>query len=616
VDLLIEDHLAGPVAGDRRLLTIGVFADPLDPALVRVAEEGELLWGWSGDDLAIWNQRLETRPDNSVPFSVAHERLATMAGGVAVTVETARHQEAELAVKRVREDLGFLRELAGPVPSRHLAKGLGVAWHHLSTLTSLPCRPSRFDHFSGAPPWAARATGTFEHEITAWARTLHGDAAEIASLLAGDLGDLRAALDEGNPFEQALADSASQGPETLVVAKTRTAVRALLDALGGDPAEERVGCLRVSSLGRLHRQGTWARAIAVGAPARWDWHRLDSGISPNVRVLVLGEEAARASRSAVAALASARQRWGDVKVRAATWRALVGEEPPPAPRKMPVERPEIFVIPGPEFVAEPDPFDSLATLLASEPLRVGSEGLEETLARETDEGAWTAAVQAVEVTTDYGRIKLEAGRPVEVRSGPRIVDRAPEQLEPGMCLLVGRRQGRLGLLEALEERLRHRRPDLLAGRLLIDSYHRTVQTRYRKAGLSLIELQRALAELGCDKTVHAIRGWVGAQGTLAPRELADLRRLNFALALGLTNRQVAEVFAAVQRRRGFRRAAGRVLAEAARSSVAVTDHARIDPDTGLSIADLQEAVVEATVVSVTACPSPVPVTELGRLEAQ
>jgi hypothetical protein len=114
--------------------------------------------------------------------------------------------------------------------------------------------------------------------------------------------------------------------------------------------------------------------------------------------------------------------------------------------------------------------------------------------------------------------------------------------------------------------------------------------------------------------VHAIRDWVEAQSRLAPRDLADLRRLNAALRLGLTDRELDEIFAAVQRRRGFRRGAGRVLAEAARSSTAVTDGERVDAETGLSVADLREAVVEAVVLSVISCPVPLPLTELGRLE--
>ena len=101
---------------------------------------------------------------------------------------------------------------------------------------------------------------------------------------------------------------------------------------------------------------------------------------------------------------------------------------------------------------------------------------------------------------------------------------------------------------------------------------------------------------------------------MAPQHVDDLKRLNEALDLGLSHVQISELFAGVQRRRGFRRAAGRALAAAARGSTIVADENRIDSETGLSIADLREAVVEAIVIDVTLCDKPVPLTLLGRLE--
>ncbi len=141
-------------------------------------------------------------------------------------------------------------------------------------MTSLACEPGRFDRFAGLPPWAARATRTFEPELTAWARTLDGDQAEIATLLASDIGDLRAALDTVNPLGSAVAELAGGDTAALVVTKTKTASRALLDALGADPDASAVGPLSVCAIGRLHRHGTWPRAVVVGEPAPWDWHRI------------------------------------------------------------------------------------------------------------------------------------------------------------------------------------------------------------------------------------------------------------------------------------------------------------------------------------------------------
>jgi len=101
---------------------------------------------------------------------------------------------------------------------------------------------------------------------------------------------------------------------------------------------------------------------------------------------------------------------------------------------------------------------------------------------------------------------------------------------------------------------------------------------------------------------------------MAPQQFVDLERLNDALDLGLSPLQLRELFAGVQRLRGFRRGAGRALAAAARESTVVADENRIDSETGLSIADLRDAVVEAVVIDVTPCDELEPLTLLGRLE--
>ena len=208
---------------------------------------------------------------------------------------------------------------------------------------------------------------------------------------------------------------------------------------------------------------------------------------------------------------------------------------------------------------------------------------------------------------------LETGRAIEVRVGPKIVDRRPEQLQSGDVLLVGRRQGRVGLIEALEERLGHR-PDLVAARLLVDIYRRLVRQKFEESGKTVAALYDEMAALGCQKTIAAVRDWVTEGGTMAPQHFEDLRRLNAALGLGMSGQRLRELFAGVQRRRGFRRATGRALAAAARSSTVVEDDGRLNAETGLSIADLRDAVIEAVVMDVTHCDELVPLTLIGRLE--
>lgn len=611
VDHLVVDHLAGVVRVDSAQPSIEVFADPVDPNLKLAEAAGRLIWGWSSAGIAAADQR-HARADHTSPFSVAAERLDTMAEGMTVGLRVAHHPDAEAAIARVREDLRVLRSMIPDRHDRNLERGLSTAWHHLTTLTSLPCKPSRFDRFAGVPPMAARATNTFALELAFWANTLSGDVAEVASILASDIADLRAALELGNPFEQALRDVYVNGADALVVTRTATAANALYDLLGLTPGESHEGSLAVKPIGKLHRQGTWPQAVMIGEPSPWDWHRLLCGLAPTVEVLTLGQQSASGCATAIASVESARDHWGGAEVRERTWRVLAGSAPPelsvPPPRN---PRP-VLIVEGAEYVAEPDPFEELAALFELDPLEVGGEGPGAALARQDEGGDWMAAVPAVAVTTDRGRLLLEVGEAVDVREGQKIAERRAETLQPGAIVLVGRRQGRVGLLEALEERLRDR-PDLLAARFLVDRYRRLVRARFAESGLTVALLHRELATRGSERSSAAVRSWV-TEDTMAPQQLADLERLNDALGLGLSPTQLRETFAGVQRRRGFRRAAGRALAAAARESTLVSDDNRVDAETGVSIADLREAVLEAVVINVVPCEEPVPLTLLGRLE--
>jgi hypothetical protein len=609
VDNLIVDHLAGFVEANTYRGAIEVFADPVDPSIRHAEEAGHLIWGWSDSDLAHGHSTQQPQRF-TVPFSVASERLETIGRGVDVTVVVCRHEPAEAALTRVRSDLRLLRSLAPQRTDRNLERGLTAAWHHLTTLISLPCTPSQFDRFAGVPPIAARATRTFERELEAWANTLTGDVQEIATTMASDIGDLRACLDEANPFEKPIFDAAQSGEPTLLVTRTATASKALLDVLArrGQRSETLTTC----AIGRLHRQGTWGRAIMVGEPSPWDWHRLLSGIASRLNVLALGDTSAASCARSVSELRMASDHWGDAQTRGLTWRALVGTAPPPARQAAGGAGRGVIEVDGSEYVPEPDPFESLASLFDLDPLDIGGEGPASGLVREGESEDWTANVAAVEVTTDHGRILLESDRPIEIRVGPHIVDKRPEDLTPGDIVLVGRNQGRVGLIEALEERLGHRQ-DLLAARLLVDGYRSRVRRRFVDSGLTLVDIYDGLTALGCDKTTSTMKNWILGT-TMAPQQVEDLQRLNRVLELGMSPMQLRELFGGVQRRRGFRRSAGRALAAAARDATVVENTSRVDVETGLSVADLRDAVIQAVVRSVRRCPGLVPFTLLGRLE--
>jgi hypothetical protein len=611
VDVAVVDHLSGPVHADPVVPTVRVFADALDPELERLADAGEVIWGWTEAGLALL-ARARRDEQSAVPFSVAAERLKTMAAGVKTTIHVAHHAEAEQTVRRLRDDLRTLKDLAGSEPPPSILRGIRVAWHHVSTLTSLPCRPSLFDRFAGLPPLAARATQTFEPEIAAWAKTLAGDLRDVAEVVASDLGDLRAFLEESDPFRRELAQAVAGETDTLVVVRTQTAARAFIESVGGDPRLERVGRARVVALHRLHREGTWPRAVIVGTPARWDWHRLDSGLSPDVDVLVLGDLDAFIGRTALEALHRARARWGGAEVRHRAWRELVGGEPPPAP-KLPAVPTEVVVVDALEAVPEVDPFEELQPLLSSVPLTVGDEGVEDVVGEELADGEWRGAVEAVEVVTDAGAFFLPRERLVDVRTDEEIVECRAAALRAGMVLLADRRGGRIGLLEAVADRLKKERPDLLAANLLIVELRRSVQRAFRASGMTAMRLFERLRSLGFEKTYQAARGYVDEDGPLAPRDFVDLQRLNVALGIGMTEQRLREVFAGVRRWRAFRRAAGKALVAAAHGSLITSEATRIDSQTGLSIADLRELVLEAEVLDVRECPEPVALAEIGYL---
>jgi hypothetical protein len=611
VDVAVVDRLSGPITGDPVVPTFRVFADALDPELEQLASDGKLIWGWTDADLALLAKTRRDRP-SAVPFSVAAERLETIAAGIKTTIHVAHHAESEQTVRRLRDDLRTLSDLAGATPPPSILRGIRVAWHHVSTLTSLPCQPSRFDRFAGLPPLAARATRTFEPEIAAWARTLTGDLREVAEVVASDLGDLRNFLEDADPFRRELAEAVSDGPATLVVVRTQTAARAFIDSMGGDPSSEKVGRARIVALRRLHREGTWPRAVVVGTPARWDWHRLDSGLSPDVHVLVLGNLDGYLGRTALETLRQMRARWGAPEIRQRVWRELVGREPPPAP-KLPEVRSEVVVVDALETKPELDPFEALQPLLASAQLAVGDEGVEDAVGEELADGEWRGAVEAVRVLTDAGVFLIPCDRLVDIRADEEITECRAAALQRGMILLVDRRGGRIGLLEAVADRLKKVRPDLLAANLLIMDLQRTVRRGFAESGMSRTSLLERLVFLGFEKTYHAARSYVDEDGPLAPRDFADLQRLNEALSLGMTDHRLREAFAGVRRWRAFKRAAGKALVAASRGSLLTSETTRIDGGTGLSIADLRELVLEAEVRDVQKCAEPVSLAEIGYL---
>ena len=620
VDVLIRDRLAGLVDGSSpRVPTIDLYADPLDRSLEDSANRGDLIWSWGSADLETL-QRFEGRQWGSrLPFSVATDRLSAIAAGVERTIHVSHNEEAERSSKALKDDLLTIRQMAGSSPRSQLLRGLRAAWHHYRTLQALPVRPSQFDRFSGVPPIAARPTSNYEPELRAWARSIGGEIGELAEIIAGDMADFRNALEESPPFLTEISgtvhDLGTQLDEPLFIVRNATATRALVDQMGGDVRAGTVGLCRFVSMRTLHRAGTWEKAYVIGMPPRWEWHRLDSGITRDLHLLVLGDDEASACVRSLESLWTARNRWSSVDRRGRVWKILIGSSMPSiaeiSTRVAPVPR----MIGAAEFIQEPDPFEEFESLLLPGPL-FSEEGPRDTLAEKGEDGRWTTEVAAVEVITDAGMILFPKSRAVDVRDRESLVSMSASLITPGMFLILNRQAGSAGLLNAVSERMRAQRPDLYAVNVVIGNLREALRVGFRSSGMSYMDLYRRLRALGFAKTYQAARGYVQETGPIAPRDFHDLKALCTALELHYDDSDLRQIFQMVRRERSFRRALGRALVRAARTTTVSSLDDAIDDETGLSISDLTELVLEAKVVEVRECEFPVPLTEIGFLRTK
>ena len=611
-DYVIRDHIAGPAPGIPSMPTISIYSDPLAADLEESSKGGDLIWGWGPSEVALLQSATKVSASQSVPFSVATDRFSSIAEGVNTTIHVSRNGGAEKHAGDLKDDLITLRGMSASSKSNQLDRGLRRAWHHQRTLQSLPVRPSDFDQFSGNPPIAAQSTATYVPELRAWARSLGGEVGELAEIVAYDIDDLRHALEESPPFLGELSRIASESKETIVIVGSSTAARALTNALGGDSESNSIGNCHIVPIRSLHRTGTWDRAYFVGTPQKWDWHRLDSGLTTDLHILVMGDREAGWTHRSLQALREARKRWASAEYRRRLWTRLVGAPLPPDPEIPEGASGAIEFVGAVELPVLPDPFDAFASVLVSSPI-VDEEVQLEALAVRNEAGDWVGEVDVVEVLTEAGVIRLPVSRMVDVRQNTELKEVRADQLRPGMLLILSRTAGRVGLLNAISERLRTQRPDLYAAAIVIEDLRSVIGQSFQRSGLSAKGLHERLTENGFRKTYQATRGYVSETGPLAPRDYADLERLNAALQMGYDSQRLHQVFASVTKERTFRRATGRALAAAARHSLEVPATDVEDDALGLSTSDLQELVLEARIQSVQRSTTPVPVSETGFL---
>ena len=205
---------------------------------------------------------------------------------------------------------------------------------------------------------------------------------------------------------------------------------------------------------------------------------------------------------------------------------------------------------GAEFVPEPDPFGSFASLFDLDPLDLGGEGPRSGIARRDRGGALGRRGPGCRCH-DGPWPHAPGGRPRGRGAvGPKIVDRRPEQLRPGDVLLVGRRARARGSPRgaggaAGPPSRPPRRP----------AAHRSVPPSCSATRFAELRPDHRGAAPAHGRRWDATRprlpsrSWVTEGGIMAPRDLVDLQRLNTALDLGMSDVQMDELFAGVQRRR-------------------------------------------------------------------
>ena len=219
----------------------------------------------------------------------------------------------------------------------------------------------------------------------------------------------------------------------------------------------------------------------IGEPSPWDWHRLLSGLAPNVEILTLGKQSAAGCASSIASIRAAQDHWGGVAVRERTWRTLVGRRPPVTPAEISAPRRPVLTLDGAEYVPEPDPFEELASLFDLSPSMSGAKDRARGSRAKTVTGTGPQPCPRSQSRRTRARFSSRSDSPSRSETAPRSSSAAPNSSNQASILLVGRQQGRVGLLEALEERLGDR-PDLLAARFLLDDYRRLSGARFAESG--------------------------------------------------------------------------------------------------------------------------------------
>lgn len=584
-----------------------VSFDPRDPLLADFERSGRPVWGWPRTQLQLWYEDLTPDQVLAGPAWPAQRLLLRFAQGWKVRIVPCSNEVVEHA-------LGALLQLAarsltplgaddGPV--RMLARDF---WRALQLVLSVPVRPTDYDDVASILYYGACTIRATFDRLEALARSLGPEIMDRIGPLLVRLIELRDALNESNPVEPYLV-RLSQCADVLVCRNATVAatVCSLLLRAGVEAVPE------VTWLRRLRHAPPVRRLVFAGMPPDYAWPSL-IGVAGEVVVVVPSRWCGLRVQATVAEYDRAMARWGALESRTRAWRALTGSEPPPPPLDEP-DDPCPVHLEGVQTASIADPWDVLhgVAWLADSPTEPPSEDddLMGPPPGDREPAGDHGPVAALRIETDRGTVLLPADAVVEVLDGAEIREVPVAALQSGARLVVGRGSRRVGLLDAVARAS----PALQRVRVVVEYHRSLLHQKFVETGMTISELHRRLRAIGCTRAKETVQTWVSSTGPMAPQQLDDLALLHRALGTGLPERSVREVFAAIQRYRGFRRAAGRVLHEAAVKALSpLARSKRVDPHTGLSLEDLLSTVEMVTVLRVQQSPELVARARLGRLE--
>jgi hypothetical protein len=591
-----------PCSDAEKALDLGVpvviiAGDPADPFLSRV-DDSVLVFGWARTDLD------RIRSDSELSPRI--QRRVASRGCEVVAVPA--HDVCENAAL-FWQDIGPLtRSGRHSAVAGRLGREAYALFHDLSGL-ALPM--AAYENLT--MPVKVRLDA-----ISAAARLTRGETRDLYLPSAAlELRDLARALGPMPPKREALIrtlnDLVDDGADVMLVA--RTAELARLHRADLAPIE-RLGSVRVTSLGALSAERPVDVAVLTGMAPTWARSVYRSGIATSIRVLAYtpegpvesvarGYDEVELVRQVVSGQAASEAWFARAYAKDRVWSELSGE-----PRRITSDdRPNI---------PSGDVGGDAVTITKLSPPDV-PPGL-------WDRGSWTADVEptrtndnvtdasglgppldsivsALRITFDDGRWTLidKDGTVTRFRHGKAEPAFAASSVSVGDRLLFFDRDVRKDLLAKVIE-VAVEVPELAIAAAWVAHWRRVLGAAYRRFG-TYHAFAEAMWAQGCGVEVQTIRLWVIGV-TIGPVDTDDVRRVGVVMNDAVLKDKDDEVCKAIRSLRGAHIALSNRLTDlamsvgpAAEAGLMQGDEV-VDERTGLTVADFRESIDILTVASI------------------